>query len=105
MSTATIDRTTKPRPKKDPRFRYRRRLVPDRTLDDGTRVFRVYSFSRSDGTVWHPSITPAGAIACDCPAYKPWKGLCKHGLKLAQQLDLIADEIVADEPEGEYHAE
>ena len=82
--------------KRDPRFRYRRRFVPERTLPDGTQVFKVFSFSRSDGTVWHPSINAHQVITCDCPAFRPWK-LCKHGLKLAQQLGLIDKEEVEHE--------
>ena len=66
-----------------PQAAIRRRVRVQQRVDDEV-TFVTKSFSRDDGTQYHPVINEAtGAFSCDCPDHLYRRSFCKH-LRRAQ---------------------
>lgn len=54
-----------------PRFAPRKRLVQRDHAGSGQVFFRTHSFTRDDGTRWHPVVdVENGHVFCDCPDFR-----------------------------------
>ncbi len=68
QSAAIIERLGLARPQRDQVFK--RQIVRDWRSEDGQVGFKVRSFTRDDGSRWHPVVdTHDGSVFCDCPDF------------------------------------